>query len=381
MRKLLFLAIACAPMAAMADSGTGSLGGSIDDICVTATPGTEFFFRCQELFNSPDFQAGSRLAAGQGLEELPGQGRASTRGQQTEHVVSEDFGEGWSIFASLDLGRLDRSISENEAAFDGNTDRLTLGVNYQANSKFLFGFAVNHTRETLDFTGSASRNDSRMSGAILTGNFSPDQHFSFDAYLGSFRGSTNNLRDIVYAFEKEPGVPLLISTQALGSTDISRQVSGLNGSWLWNKGAWSGGISLGMDQSRTTLEAFTETGGDGFALEIPTRKIKSRTGSLGFSVSKTISLDRGVLIPSARAGIRKEYDNPGRQLAVQFAQDPSNTNIAFDTSDPDTQWGEVGIGVSLVMKKGHQAFFEYRQRFAHDFLQERSLALGWRKEF
>jgi len=34
-----------------------------------------------------------------------------------------------------------------------------------------------------------------------------------------------------------------------------------------------------------------------------------------------------------------------------------------------------------VMKKGHQAFFEYRQRFAHNFLQERSLALGWRMEF
>ena len=53
----------------------------------------------------------------------------------------------------------------------------------------------------------------------------------------------------------------------------------------------------------------------------------------------------------------------------------------FDTSDPDTQWGEVGVGVSLVMKKGHQAFFEYRQRFGHSFLEERSLALGWRMEF
>lgn len=381
MRKLLFLAIACAPPVAIADNGTASLGGSIDTICITATPGTDFFLRCQELFNSPDPQAAINLAAGQGLEELPGQGRASTRGQGTEQVASEDFGAGWSIFASLDLGRLDRSISTNEAAFDGNTDRLTVGLNYQANPKLLFGFAVNHTRETLDFSNTASRNESRMNGALLTGNFSPNEHLSFDAYAGAFRGSTDNLRDIVYTFEKEPGVPLFISTQAFGSTDISRRVSGINGSWLWNKAAWSGGINLGMDQSLTILEAFTESGGDGFALEIPTRRIKSRTGSLSFSVAKTFSLDWGVLIPSARAGIRKEYDNPGRQLAVQFAQDSSNTSIAFDTSDPDTQWGEVGVGVSLVMKQGHQAFFEYRQRFAHNFLQERSLALGWRMEF
>jgi len=373
--------MSCAPILAQADNGTDSLAGSINTICASATPGSAFFFRCQEMFNSPDPNADLLLSAGQGLEELPGQGRASTRGQQPDQLVTDDFGKGWSVFASVDLGRLDRSISLNEAAFDGNSDRLTVGVNYQIVPQVLVGLALNHTSETLDFKDSGSRNDSKMNGALFTSNFSPNERLSFDGYFGSFKGSTYNLRNIQYTFEKDPGIPLVVNTLALGSTDVKRLVSGVSGSWLWNKNAWSGGIGIGLDQSKTTLEAFTETGGDGFALEIPTRKIKSRTGSLSFSLSKTYSLDWGVLIPNLRAGIRKEYDNPGRQLAVQFAQDATNTPILFDTSDPDTQWGEVGVGVSLVMKKGHQAFFEYRQRFAHAFLQERSLAIGWRMEF
>ncbi len=381
MRHLLFIAMSCTPVLAQADNGTGSLGSSLGGICSAATPGNALFTRCQELFSAVDPQAATRIAGGQRLEELPGQGRASTRNQQQEQIVAEDFAEGWSLFLSADLGRLDRSTSFNEAAFDGSADRLTGGLNYQVNTHWLLGLALNHTREKLDFDLSSSRNNTSMNGALLTTNFSPADQFSFDAYYGRFSGDTTNVRNINYRIESTPGNFQSFASQAFASPSVNRNVAGINGSWLWNKNSWSGGINLGMDQSKTKLEAYSETGGDGFGLDVPERNIKSRTGSLSFNVSKTYSMNWGVFIPGVRLGLKKEFDNPGRKLAVQFSQDNSNTNIMFDTSDPDTQWGEVGVGVSLVMKKGHQAFFEYRQRFAHSFLQERSLAVGWRIEF
>ncbi len=381
MRKLLFIAMSCTPVLAQADNGTGSLGSSLSGICTAATPGNAFFTRCQEFLSSTDPQAASRIAGGQRLEELPGQGRASTRNQQQDTVVSENLGEGWSLFLSADLGRLDRSTSFNEAAFDGSADRFTGGLNYQVDAHWLLGLALNHSRETLDFSQSNSRNSSSMNGALLTANFSPADQFSFDAYYGRFSGDTRNVRNINYRIESTPGNFQNFASQAFASPSVTRKVAGITGSWLWNKNAWSGGISLGMDQSKTRLDAYSETGGDGFGIDVQQRNIKSRTGSLSFNVSKTYSMNWGVLIPNARLGLKKEFDNPGRKLTVQFSQDSSNTNIVFDTSDPDTQWGEVGVGVSLVMKKGHQAFFEYRQRFAHSFLQERTVAVGWRMEF
>jgi uncharacterized protein YhjY with autotransporter beta-barrel domain len=381
MRKILLGALALSPSIVFAQSGSDSLVGSFNAICGSSVPGTGLFDRCQEIQNSPNLGAFGLSATGQRLEELPGQGRASTRGEQRDQVISEDFGEDWSVFASADIGRLKRSDSPNEAAFDGNADRFTVGVNYQANQKWLLGLVLNHTKDSLDFSQSGSRNRSNMNGGLFSTNFAPTDKFTFDAYYGQFNGSSDNRRNIAYSFEKSPGVPLTIDVEAFAAPDVKRRISGVSGAWLWNKNAWSGGISLGLDQSKTQIDAYSESGGFGFALEVPKRTIQSRTGYLGLSISKTYSLNWGVLIPSARAGIRKEFDNPRRQLSVQFAQDVTNTNIAFDTSDPDTQWGEVGVGVSLVMKKGHQAFFEYRQRFAHSFLQERTLSLGWRMEF
>jgi uncharacterized protein YhjY with autotransporter beta-barrel domain len=381
MRKLLFIALSFTPALAQADNGSGSLAGSLGGICSAATPGNDFFTRCQEFLGAFDPQAATRIAAGQRLEELPGQGRAGTRNQQQEKIVAEDLGEGWSLFLSADLGQLDRSTSFNEAAFDGSADRFTGGLNYQVNAHWLLGLALNHTREKLDFDQSNSRNSSSMNGALLTGNFSPVESFSFDAYYGRFSGDTTNVRNINYTIESTPGNFQSFASQAFATPGVSRKVAGISGSWLWNKAAWSGGINLGMDQSKTKLNNYRENGGDGFGLDVPERNIKSQTGSLSFNISRTYSMNWGVLIPSARLGLKKEFDNPSRQLAVQFSQDSSNTDIVFDTSDPDTQWGEVGVGVSLVMKKGHQAFFEYRQRFGHSFLEERSLALGWRMEF
>ncbi len=381
MRKLLFIALSCAPVLAQADNGTGAIGTALNGICSAATPGNAFFTRCQEFLAASDPLAARRIGAGQRLEELPGQGRASTRSQQQDKIVSEDLGEGWSVFLSADLGRLDRDSSFNEAAFNGSADRLTGGVNYQVNTHLLLGLALNHTREALDFDQSGSSNDSSMDGALLMANFSPAEHFSFDAYYGRFSGDTKNIRNIDYTIERTPGNFQTFSSQAFAAPGVSRKVAGVTGSWLWNKGAWSGGISLGMDQAKTKLNAYSETGGNGFGIDVGERNIKSRTGSLSFNLSKTYSVSWGVVIPNAGLGLRKEYDNAGRKLGVRFTQDRSNTTIRFDTADPDTQWGEMSVGVSLVMKKGNQAFFEYRQRFAHDFLQDRSLALGWRKEF
>jgi uncharacterized protein YhjY with autotransporter beta-barrel domain len=381
MRKILLGALALSPTMALAQSGSDSLLNSFSAICNRTVPGTGLFDRCLEIQNSPNIGAFALSAAGQHLEELPGQGRASTRGDKQDKVFAEALGERWSLFVSADIGRLKRSLSANEAAFDGNADRLTAGVNYQANQKWLLGFTLNHARDSLDFTQSNSRNQSSMNGALLSANFTPTEKFGFDAYCGKFSGNSDNLRNITYQFEKTPGTLLTVNAEAFAASNIKRSVAGTSGAWLWNKNAWSGAINLGFDQSKTQLAAYTETGGFGFALEVPKRIIKSNTGYLSLSVSKAYSLNWGILVPSLRAGLRKEFDNPARQLNIQFAQDPSNTNIGFNTADPDTQWGEVGVGVSLVMKKGHQAFFEYRQRLAHSFLQERSVAVGWRMEF
>jgi uncharacterized protein with beta-barrel porin domain len=383
MRKTLFVALACVPILAQADSGSESFGGNIDFICANAAPGTALFTRCRELDERPPGGGSGPGPAGRGqnLEQIPGQGRANAKPQSDTQEYSDEIGDGWSIFASADLGRLDRDVSENEAAFDGSSHRLTAGVNYQASSEWLLGLALNHSRDMLDFSDSNGYSNSRMSGALVSANFSPNQRFNFDAYVGSFKGSSDNVREIAYRFSTLRGDDFFIDASAFSSPDLRRKIAGASAALQWNRSAWSGNIQLGMDRAKTNLDAYIETGGDGFALKVPEREILSQTAYFGFSVSRTYSVSWGVVVPSVRANVRKEFENPSRTLTVLLDQDVSKTPISFATSDPDTQWGEVGVGVSLVMSKGHQAFFEYRQRFSHSFLQERTVSLGWRMEF
>ena len=60
--------------------------------------------------------------------------------------------------------------------------------------------------------------------------------------------------------------------------------------------------------------------------------------------------------------------------------DPLNQPIRFNTEDPDRGWGDIAIGSVFTFTGGRSAFVQYQQRFAHDYLQERILAVGARIE-
>ena len=113
---------------------------------------------------------------------------------------------------------------------------------------------------------------------------------------------------------------------------------------------------------------------------MPARAITSRRGRLDAALARNVSASWGVWQPMLRLGWRHEFANPARPLAVTFVNDGSATPIRFDTDDADPAWGEAGLGAVFVFTGGHSAFIEYRQRFGHDFLQERLLSIGWRME-
>ena len=101
---------------------------------------------------------------------------------------------------------------------------------------------------------------------------------------------------------------------------------------------------------------------------------------LDAALARNFSASWGVWQPMLRVGWRREFANPARPLSVRFVSDGSATPIRFDTDDADRAWGEAGLGAVFVFTGGHSAYFELRQRFGHDFLQERLFSIGWRME-
>jgi uncharacterized protein YhjY with autotransporter beta-barrel domain len=345
-------------------------------LCAGAAPASELSARCAEIFTGgPGSRANA--AVGNFLDEIPGQGRSSTRDGNAEMgTVRESITANVSVFASVDVGRLDRDDSPNEAAFSGDTWSGTAGIDWAPTPKWLLGAALNHSQETLDYDNSSGSSRGRYTGVIgyVSWNFAPN--FSLDSYAGRLDGSNKLRRAIDFTLLSGTNVSAL----ATASPDSTRTLSGLGLNWTVSQGAWQWQIGTGVDWMKTRLENYSESGGEGFALNVPTREIVTRRGRVDLGVAHTMSTGWGVWQPQVRVGWRHEFANASRALSVSFAGDANNTPITFDTEDPDNGWGELALSSVFTFTHGHSAFVEYRQRFGHDFLQERVLALGWRME-
>jgi uncharacterized protein YhjY with autotransporter beta-barrel domain len=362
--------------AAHAQSPDSALANGWDTLCAGATPGSALADRCAEIFaGGPNSR--ERAAGGNFLGEIPGQGRAATRdGAPDDDALRTDLGGGWSVFASADTGRLKRRDGTNEAPFDGDTGALSAGVDWVPAANWQLGLLANHTRDELDFLRSEGSLRTSFTGLMAVGGWNLTDAIALDGYAGRLQGDYRVRRAINFTLLS--GVA--IDTLASASIDAERSLAGLGLTWAIPSGAWSWQLGAGLDWQRTDLDAYAETGGSGLALFVPARAITSRRGRLDAALARNLSARWGVWQPMLRLGWRREFANPARPLAVTFVNDGSATPIRFDTDDADVSWGEAGLGAVFVFTGGHSAFVEYRQRFGHDFLQERLLSVGWRME-
>lgn len=361
---------------ALAQTPEDALTNQWTTLCAGAAPGSALSQRCSEIFTGGSGSR-SKAAGGNFLDELPGQGRSSTRdGAADLGTVRESIAADVSLFASVDLGRLDRRDSPNEAAFSGATRAATVGIDWAPKLEWLLGAALNTSQETLDYDGSAGSSRGRYTGLIGYTAWNATPTFTLDGYAGRLSGSNDLRRAIDYTLLSGTHITAL----ATAAPDSTRTLSGLGLTWSLPHGAWQWQLGAGLDWMKTRLDAYVESGGDGLALSVPTREIVTRRGRFDATLTRPVSTNWGVWQPQLRLGWRHEFANPARALSVNFSGDGNGTRITFNTEDPDSGWGEVALASVFTFTHGQSAFFEYRQRLGHDFLQERVFALGWRME-
>jgi outer membrane autotransporter protein len=373
---LLALGLALPVPPASAQTPEDALTAAWLQVCPGALPGSSLAQRCGEIAAGGP---GSReeAAAGNFLEEIPGQGRSSTReGASRENEQRVEISAKLSLFASAETGRLDRDPSEHEAPFEGNTDSISIGMDWAFHPRWLLGVALSHDQERLDFGESSGSARGKYTGGLGYLSWNASDALGVNGYVGRLDGSNELKRAIDYTLLSGTGVQAIASADP----DSKRTIAGLGLDLSLAQGAWGWLFGAGVDWTRTEIDAYSESGGDGLALSVPGREIVTRRGRLDATLTRTVSQTWGVWQPQLKLGLRHEFANPSRALTVSFATDPNEVPIVFDTEDPDTSWGEWALGSTFVFTHGHSGFIQYRQRFGHDFLHERVLAIGWRME-
>lgn len=399
------IALLLAALPASAQSPSTALAAQWNTICATASAGTLLLVRCDETALSSDPNANLTAAMGQHLEQIPGQARVATRDTTNQaggfHVesheslslfdrgsavstlsldVSDNIAPKWSLFASLDAGRIHRDAGTNEAAFRAGTQHFTVGADWQAGEKLQLGAAINIDREGVDFNGTTSSADARYISVIGYGSYSLSPAWVIDGYAGTGSGGYDLTRSVNYSLPIVGGGRFTIDELAFAHPDSNRRISGIATTWNWARGATQGDLAFGYDLTRTHIDAYTETGGGGLALIVPGRMVETERLRLDARFTRTVSQNWGVWQPSLRIGWREEMGNPRRRVTLRLAEDSLGNRIVFDTEDPDKGWGELALGSVFTFVHGQSAFFEYRRNFAHAFLHEQTISLGWRKE-
>jgi uncharacterized protein YhjY with autotransporter beta-barrel domain len=367
---------ALAAPAAMAQTPEDALTAAWLVVCPSALPGSELAQRCGEIAaGGPGSRA--EAAAGNFLEEIPGQGRSSTRERsERENEQRVEISAKLALFVSADTGRLDRKASPNEAPFEGNTDSITIGLDWAPHPQWLLGVALSHDQERLDFDESDGDAKGDYTGGIGYVSWNASDALGLNGYVGRLEGSNDIERAIEYTLLSATNV----TATAHADPDSTRTIAGPGLDWSLPRGAWGWILGAGVDYQRTDLDAYTESGGEGLALSVPDRSIVTRRGRLDATVLRNVSMKWGIWQPQLKVGLRHEFANPARALTVRFANDPNDTPIVFNTEDPDSSWGEWALSSAFVFTHGHSGFVQYRQRFGHEFLQERVFAIGWRIE-
>ncbi len=407
---------------AAAQTPAGGFNDAFQAACRGATAGSELAARCLQI-NGGGPGSGARAlaaAAGNRLNLVPAQGRiaalggrARSRGLRSrrgdrnrdEYTFASDAlpagislraddseatleahadFDAWTLQASAGVGKLDRDASEGEAGFDNDRTNALVGVARRVTDRSLLGIALTYDREDTDFANAAGAQEQRAVSLIAHGAWWPRESWSVyaSAGLGQVDLDTRREIDFVLVF---PGIPgnsdVRVQGSARGSTQGDRTSAAIGVERALFTGERNLRIDAGFDYENTEFDSFQETGGGGFAVRLPARKIRSTQSKFGLSGDLVVSTASGVVTPYARVYWRHEFENDGRLVSIRLRDDAAATPISFQTPEPDRNFFEVGAGVAWLFGGGRALYFDVESLLGHDYLSGYTVSIGGSLEF
>jgi outer membrane autotransporter protein len=123
-----------------------------------------------------------------------------------------------------------------------------------------------------------------------------------------------------------------------------------------------------------------QTTGGAMALAVESATYKSFTSNLGVQLARAISTGSGVIIPQASAEWVHEFEDGGESVKARYLNDINQTSFLIATTDLDSDYFELALGVSGQFQGGRSAFISYRTIVGYDGLTYSVVEAGFRFE-
>ncbi|WP_181902232.1 autotransporter outer membrane beta-barrel domain-containing protein [Thalassotalea euphylliae] len=304
--------------------------------------------------------------------------------------ASSDGNEKWGVYASVKGGFGEKDATDRENAFDLDDYNVLVGIDYLLNNEWVMGISYGYRDMEADYDVTDRVPDTQMDVTTDTISLYGLYHQN-DFYLSAvvdFGSSEFDLaRQIqIISTTDAPGAP---NRTLSSSTDSDQHAVTLDVGYQMVSDNRTVMPYLKVSYLDIEIDSFAESDssqsnageGGGLALAYQKQEIESLKSILGGQISWVLNRDYGVMSPYILAEWHYEHDDESRAITAQYVHDPRNNLVEFVTDDPDSNYFNVGAGISMVYPNGIQAFIDVSTILALEDFDYTSVTVGVRKAF
>ena len=319
----------------------------------------------------------------------------SYTGQRGGAAGDSNIWDRLGVFVTGNYSTGDRDRTKRADAFDFDTYGVTMGADYRFRENLVLGAAFTYNNVDSDFdkhnTVSGGGVDADGWGGFVYGTYYTDR-FYIDGLAGYAQSDydmdrkifiPNNNPDSAWSLTYGPED---VKATAKADTDSDDYTVSAGAGYNFSQGALSYGPYARLTYLKVDIDGYKEKGAGrvGLDLDVEDMKWKSFTSVLGGQLAYASSQKFGVVMPQVRAAWVHEFEDDSDKVTATYVgaeADDINRKFTTETDNPDTDYFEVGVGVSAVFKNGVQAFFNYDTVLGMDDFTIHMFTLGGRWEF
>ena len=173
---------------------------------------------------------------------------------------------------------------------------------------------------------------------------------------------------------------LSVDDVAFGDTSGDQLSVAIATGMHFNPNGWAITPSASLSLLRADIDGFAETGST-LGLDYVGQDVESMVFSGAISISKAISLSRGVFIPQFDFSYSHEFENDQSSLNSLVSGASLGSTFMVESDDPDVNYGSAGLGFVFVSSNGKQAYLTYRNILGLSGFSRWTVNAGFRFEF
>lgn len=297
--------------------------------------------------------------------------------------AGDELGSRLGGFINASYGTGDRDNTERANSFDFDSYNISAGLDYRFGDDFVLGAAITYYDIDSDFdekpTVSGGGIDADGWGGSVYGTWYKE-NFYIDAVAGYASSDYDTKRGIRIS-SNNPMVAGITET-ATAKPESTDYTLGIGAGYNFNRDALNWGPYFRATYLNVDIDDYREKGAEssGLNLAVDGQEWESMTTVLGAQANYAVSRDFGVWVPFARIGWVHQFEDDATEMTAVYIDDPRNNVLRARTDEPDSDYAELGVGVSAVFTGGMQAFFNYDTLLGMDELTTHLFTIGFRME-